>query len=66
MDAKEITMEPRRLERLSDIRQEKKYLEKLNVIPTAFKKYSTEEQNLVREKVTQLPSDELVVIYLSF
>jgi DNA-directed RNA polymerase specialized sigma24 family protein len=63
---KEITMEPRRLEKLSDMRQEKKYLEKMNTVPTAFKKYSVEEQDLVREKVTQLPSEELVVIYLSF
>lgn len=66
MNNKEITMETRRIIKISDKRQEQEYLRKMNFVPTAFKKYSKEEQDQVREKVTQLPSDELVVIYLSF
>lgn len=66
MDAREITMETKRIIKISDQRQEQEYLKKMNFVPTAFKKYSKREQDQVREKVTQLPSDELVVIYLSF
>ena len=66
MDARQITMETKRIIKISDKRQEQEYLRKMNFVPTAFKKYSKREQDQVREKVTQLPSDELVVIYLSF
>lgn len=66
MDVREITMEPKKLERVSDMKQTQEYLKKMSFMPSVFKKYSKEDQNKVRESVTQLPSDELVVIYLTF
>lgn len=66
MDAREITMETKKIIKISDKQQEQEYLRRMNFIPSAFKRYSDEEQDQVREKVAQLPSEELVVIYLSF
>jgi len=66
MDVKEIVMEPKRINKLLDLRQEEKYLQQMYLTPTVFKKYSQQDQDRVREKVTQLPSDELVIIYLTF
>ncbi len=66
MDVTLITMEPKRINKISDKKQEQEYLRKMNSIPAVFKKYSKEQQEQVRQKVTQLPSDQLVVIYLTF
>jgi DNA-directed RNA polymerase specialized sigma24 family protein len=66
MDVKEIVMEPKRINKLLDAREENKYLQQMYVTPAAFKRYSQQDQDRVREKVTQLPSDELVIIYLTF
>ena len=66
MATKEIVLEPKHLERISDMKQGQEFISKIYAKPLIFKSYSTEDQNLIREKVTQLPSEELVVIYLSF
>ena len=66
MDIEITLMAPKDLEKASDHNQAQEYLRKMHYVPTVFKKYSLKEQTQVREKVTQLPSDELVVIYLTF
>jgi hypothetical protein len=66
MSIKEIVTDPEILERISDMQQEQEIINQIYAKPLIFKSYSKIEQSLVREKVLKLPSEELVIIYLSF
>lgn len=66
MDVKEITWTPERMKKHLDAKEAQKYLNKINNKNIKRSKYPLEMQTLVREKVTELPSEQLVVIYLTF
>lgn len=66
MDVKEITWTPERMKKHLDAKEAQRYLSKINSKMIKQPKYPHQMQNLVREKVTELPSEQLVVIYLTF
>ena len=66
MNVKELTWVPERMTKHLDKKVEQKYLREITTKEIKASKYPTELQDLVREKVTELPSEQLVVIYLSF
>jgi DNA-directed RNA polymerase specialized sigma subunit len=66
MDAKEITWTQDRMRKHLDAKEAQRYLSKINSKNFKQPRYPDEMQNLIREKVTELPSEQLVVIYLTF
>lgn len=66
MNVKEITWAPERMKKHLDKKEGKRFLRRMTNKEMKTSKYPMELQELVREKVTQLPSEQLVVIYLSF
>lgn len=66
MDVKEITWAPERMRKHLDAKEAQRYLSKINSKMIKQTKYPPQMQHLVREKVTELPSEQLVVIYLTF
>lgn len=66
MNVKELTWAPARMTKHLDKKEEENYLKEITTKEIKASKYPTELQDLVREKVTELPSEQLVVIYLSF
>lgn len=66
MNVKELTWSPERMTKHLDKKEEQKYLREITGKEIKTSMYPAELQDLVREKVTELPSEQLVVIYLSF